>query len=252
MIINLPGFRVLGKQEREQFERHAAEIVCESFIFTADRDYLTARFAFFQKQPHLFLWSTAQAIEKYLKANILLLGEGTINKTHRHIKLAEKLTNSHPERLRIDLAIPNGWVDQGVTFWPRSDVHNFLTRIEKLGAPNVRYDQVGLEIHLQDLVFLDRLAFCLRHRLVSESVQSCRLVGEDLKRCFFDLNYAFAPENHEHPALTGLTLFHSSVTTLEAALKSCYGYASLYREWVSRSMDFTKKDFESLIKTANS
>jgi hypothetical protein len=54
----------LPQEQRERFEEYAIKIVCESFIFTADRDYLTARFAYFQKQSHLFLWSAAQAIEK--------------------------------------------------------------------------------------------------------------------------------------------------------------------------------------------
>lgn len=241
MKINLPGFNALLAQEQERFRRSATEIVCESFIFTADRDYLTARFAFFQKQSHLFLWLTAQAIEKYLKANILLLGKGSITKRHHHAEMATDLMESHPERLQIELSIPEGWEDQGVTLWPSIDVLGFLKRIEKLGSPNVRYDQVSLEIHLQDLVFLDRLAFRLRDRLVAESVQSCRLVGEALTDCFLDLNDAFAPADYRHPPLAGLRQFHASVTTLEAALKGCYGHQALYKAWAKNSMDYSPK-----------
>lgn len=239
MRIDLPGFNALTEYEQDRFKRNTAEIVCESFIFTADRDYLTARFAFFQKQPHLFLWSTAQAIEKYLKANILLLGDGAITKNHKHTDLATKLMKSHPERLQIDLSTPEGWINQGVTIWPSLDAPDFLYRIEKLGSPDVRYDQVPQELHLQDLVFLDRLAFRLRDRLVSESVQGCRLVGKALKDCFFDLNVAFAPADYAHPELAGLSLCHASVSTLEAALSGCYGHAALYGAWVAESMKFS-------------
>lgn len=241
MKIDLLGFNALTEYEQDRFKRYAAEVVCESFIFTADRDYLTARFAFFQKQSHLFLWSTAQAIEKYLKANILLLGKGVITRCHKHTSLAKDLLRSHPERLQIDHSIPEGWEDQGVTLWPSIDVLDFLKRIEKLGSPNVRYDQVSLEVHLQDLVFLDRLAFRLRDRLVAESVQSCGLVGEALKDCFLDLNDAFAPADYRHPALAGLRQFHASVTTLEAALKGCYGHEALYKAWAKSSMDYSPK-----------
>ena len=236
----------LPQEQRERFERYATEVVCESFIFTADRDYLTARFAFFQKQSHLFLWSAAQAVEKYLKANILLLGSGCIKRTHRHTKLAKALRESHSNRLNIDLAIPIGWPEQGVTYWPSLNVDGFFERIEALGSPDVRYDQVQLDVHLQDLVLLDRLVFSMREQLVIETVQSCRLVGDQLKSCFFDLNYSFAPADCVHPSLVGLRLFHTSVSTLEVALKGCYGHAGLYGAWAQKSMGLRPEDIGRL------
>lgn len=241
----------LPREEHERFERYATEIACESFIFTGDRDYLTARFTFFQKQSHLFLWSAAQALEKYIKANILLLGQGAITKTHGHKSLADSLRKVRPEGLSIELAMPKGWAEQGVAGWPDVDVDGFLLRIETLGAPDVRYDQVQLEVHLQDLVFLDRLAFRLRHQLIAEEVVSCRLVGDQLKQCFFDLNYPFAPIDHQHPKLIGLRLFHTSVTTLEAAVKGVYGHAAVYQEWAMQSMRLKPEHVQRLSDRSN-
>lgn len=247
MKIDSAVLNALPRNQRERFERYTEEIVCESFIFTADRDYLTARFAFFQKQSHLFLWSAAQAIEKYLKANILLLGTGRIKQTHHHTKLANTLRESpQASRLIIDVAIPNGWQEQGVPDWPSRTVDGFLERIETLGSPNVRYDQVQLDVHLQDLILLDRLTFSLRDRLVVERVQDCRLVGDQMKSCFWDLNYSFAPTDYEHPPLLGLRLLHTSVTALEAALKGCYGHADLYGVWAQNSMGLKLEDIERL------
>lgn len=251
MKIDNSILNALPQEQRQRFEGYAGEIVCESFIFTADRDYLTARFAFFEKQSHLFLWSAAQAIEKYLKANILVLGSGRVTRTHHHTKLATALRESHPERLEIDLPMPLSWVEHGVNLWSSLTVDGFLERIEKLGAPDVRYDQVQLDVQLQDLVYLDRLAFSLRQRLVEEKVQDCRLVGDQLKSRFFDLNYSFAPADHQHPSLAGLRLFHTSVTTLEAALKGCYGYSNLYGAWVQDSMGLKPKDVELLSRRGN-
>lgn len=251
MKIDSSVLNALPQEQRERFERYATEVVCESFIFTADRDYLTARFAFFQKQSHLFLWSAAQAIEKYLKANILLLGSGCIKRTHHQTKLANTLRESQAKRLNIDLTIPNGWSELGVPHWPSLNVDGFLERIETLGSPDVRYDQVQLDVHLQDLVFLDRLAFSLRDRLVTETVRDCRLVGDQLKSCFLDLNYSFAPADYEHPSLMGLQLFHTSVTTLEAALKGCYGRADLYGVWAQKSMGLQPRDIERLSRREN-
>lgn len=248
MQIDPTVLKVLPRDERDRFIRNANEIVIESFIFTGDRDYLTARFAFFQKQSHLFLWSAAQALEKYLKANILLLGCGEIKRIHQHTELAKTLRKTHPERLEIDTAIPDGWAEQGVAIWPHVDIDGFLHHIETLGSPDVRYDQVQLEVHLQDLVLLDRLVFCLRHLLIAEPVESCHLVGEQLKHCFFDLNHSFAPEGFEHPPLVGLRLFHTSVSKLETAVNDCYGYADVYKRWASKSMDMKQKYIERLIK----
>ncbi|WP_305807280.1 hypothetical protein, partial [Stenotrophomonas sp. YIM B06876] len=125
----------------------------------------------------------------------------------------------------------------------------FLQRIETLGSPDVRYDQVQLQVHLQDLVLLDRLAFRLRHLLVSESVESCRLVGEQLKRNFYDLNYSFAPAEFNHPSLVGLTLHHCSVSKMEVALKGVFGYGNLYKEWAQKSMKLTENDIQRLLKS---
>jgi hypothetical protein len=249
MKIDPSVLNALPPEQHNRFIRNANEIVIESFIFTGDRDYLTARFAFFQKQSHLFLWSTAQTLEKYLKANILLLGCGAVRRTHEHTKLANILKATHPDRLEIDTAIQNGWKEQGLTFWADVDVDGFLQRIESLGSPDVRYDQIQLEVHLQDLVLLDRLAFRLRHQLITEPVWSCRLAGEQLKQCFFNFNYSFAPAEFNHPSLTGLTLHHSSVTQLEVALKGFFGCRLLYKEWAKNSLGMTEKDMQRLMKS---
>lgn len=249
MQIDPSVLNALPPEQHDRFARNANEIVIESFIFTGDRDYLTARFAFFQKQSHLFLWSTAQALEKYLKANILLLGCGAVKRTHEHTKLAKILKATHPERLEIDTTIQNDWKEQGSVFWPEVDVDEFLQRIESLGSPDVRYDQIQLEVHLQDLVLLDRLAFRLRHQLVIEPVRSCRLAGEQLKQCFYDFNYSFAPADFNHPSLMGLTIHHFSVSRLEVALKGVFGYGLVYKEWAKDSMGLTEKDVKRLMKS---
>lgn len=249
MKIDPSILNVLPREQHDCFVRNANEIVIESFIFTGDRDYLTARFAFFQKQSHLFLWSAAQALEKYIKGNLLLLGNGSTKRIHAHRKLAITLRESHPERLDIDLTLPNGWLEQGVMDWASLDTDEFLLRIETLGSPDVRYDQVQLEVRLQDLVFLDRLAFRLRHQLIAEPVESCRLVGEQLKQYYFDLNYSFAPADFKHPPLRGLTLHHSSVSRLETAVKGGFGHASVYQDWACMSMGLTKINVQNLLNS---
>lgn len=245
MVIKPAFLNVLPSEQHDRFIRNATEIVCESFIFTGDRDYITARFAFFQKQSHLFMWSAAQALEKYLKANILLLGGGSIDKIHDHINLSNILRKTHPELLMIETSIPRGWDD---VIWPELDADGFLKRIESIGSPEVRYDQVKLDICLQDLVFLDRLAFKLRYQLVGETVESCKLVGDAMKVDFFRLNYPFAPSDFQHKPLPGVLLFHGSVSKLEAAVNGCFGYPAVYQKWAESSMKLSQKAIAKLLK----
>lgn len=237
----------LPKREQDRFERITNEIIIESFIFMGDRDYLAARFAFFQGQPHLFLWSAAQAIEKYIKANIALLTEEPVKKTHKLVELAGTLRRWRPERLNISTSIPDGWLEQGVSHWPDAEVDDFLARLQECGSPAVRYDQVKLFLRLQDLVFLDRLAFGLRDRLVVEPVDECKDVSEVLRAKFFDLNVSFAPPGYNHPSLRGVTICRSKTTKLEVALNGYYGFRDIYREWAKNRLSLTADDIERVL-----
>lgn len=239
--------RRLPKCEQDRFERVTNEIIIESFIFMGDRDYLTARFAFFQGQPHLFLWSAAQAIEKYIKANIALLTEEPVEKSHKLVELSDTLRKWRPERLHIPTSIPDGWLQQGVSSWPDAEVDDFLARLQECGSPAVRYDQVKLFLQLQDLVFLDRLAFCLRDSLVVEPVDECRDVSEVLRAKFFDLNVAFAPPGYSHPSLRGVTICRSKTTKLEAALNGCYGFRGIYRDWAKNRLSLRADDIKRVL-----
>lgn len=243
--------RRLPNEEHALFERHATEIVCESFIFTGDRDYLTARFAFFQRHPHLFLWSAAQALENYLRANILVFGSGVATNTQGHENLGNELRRIRPERLNIELGMPPGWAEQGVVHWHDLNAHGFLQRLEKLASPALRHEQFPLEIHLQDLVLLDRLVFSLREQLVDENVVNCKLVGEEFKQCFFDLNYPFCPSGQKHPHLTEVRPLHTTVTTLEDAVKGAYGHGAVYQAWAQQSMRMKPKYLQRILDGAN-
>lgn len=236
----------LPPDQLDKFKSLTTEIVIESFVFPADRDYLTARFAFIENQNHLFLWSAAQAIEKYLKANILLLGIDGVKKTHKLMGFAQLLRAAHPKRLMIDTSIPDGWHELGVGSWPTTSIDAFLLHLETWGAPSIRYDQSGFYVHIQNLVLLDRLAFQLRERLVQERVNECKYVSEQIKRCFFDFNISFAPKDYNHPPFKGLTLASMSVSTLEAAIKGLFGRPELYITWAKINLKLTDDEITKI------
>jgi len=246
---NFEKLKNLSPEQQASFKGATTKIVCESFVLTGDRDYLTARFAFFQKQPHLFLWSASQAIEKYLKANIILFKKEKISRNHKLRTLFSSLEKSYPDRIILQLTVPRDLSEQGVTYWPEITTEDFLLRLEKIGSPDVRYNQIKLEDTLQDLVLLDRMAFSLRAGLINEPVQACRNVGRQISNCFLDFNYPFAPADHPHPSVEGITLVHHSVSTLEAALNGCYGNASLYKEWAIQHLALSPGTLDRLLKS---
>lgn len=60
-------------------------IIRGMFIDTADMNYVGARTAFFERRDYDFWWLTLHAVEKYLKATLLLNGQ-TANKPNHNIE----------------------------------------------------------------------------------------------------------------------------------------------------------------------
>jgi hypothetical protein len=66
-----------------------------------------------------------------------------------------------------------------------------------------------------------------------------------------NLNFSYAPADYDHPSLANLRVFHTSVTTLEAALKGCYGHPGLFGVWVKKSMGLKDLVVEKLSRREN-
>jgi HEPN domain-containing protein len=81
--------------ERDELERFVNAFGTQSFRDQADRDYIAARLACRHELFPQFLWSSQQAIEKYLKA-ILLYNRIKANNVKHDLDLALSLTQSLP------------------------------------------------------------------------------------------------------------------------------------------------------------
>ncbi len=67
---------------KRKFEYHLLGIIEETFIETADEDYVWARMLLLNKNSRMFFWGALQALEKYFKA--LLLQQGISVESHSH------------------------------------------------------------------------------------------------------------------------------------------------------------------------
>lgn len=65
------------------------EIARQMFVATADQNYILARTAYFNELDVDFFWLSAHALEKYLKAILLLNGRSAKNYGHNIIDLYE-------------------------------------------------------------------------------------------------------------------------------------------------------------------
>jgi hypothetical protein len=75
--------------EHEYYE--IIRFITQCFRDIADKDYINARFCYFSQLDNQCLWSSQQAIEKYIKSILLLNGVSTLKLNHDLNKSVEKL-----------------------------------------------------------------------------------------------------------------------------------------------------------------
>lgn len=141
--------------EEDKLDRYLNSFATQSFRDQADRDYIMARLACRYELFPQFLWSSQQALEKYLKA-ILLYNRINATKVRHDINEAMRLTEGLP--FKIDLS-------------KRS--RDFISTIATYGE--FRYLDVPFHVYGQVLVDLDLTVWELRRYC-----QVLNVFGKDL------------------------------------------------------------------------
>lgn len=90
----------LSAAEKDRLDRSINSFATQSFRDQADRDYIAARLACRSELFPQFLWSSQQAIEKYLKA-ILLYNRIKATKVKHDIEAAMSLTSKLPFTIEL-------------------------------------------------------------------------------------------------------------------------------------------------------
>jgi hypothetical protein len=146
--------------------RHS--IVDELFIKTADDNYVTARWCFTYGLNVDFFWLGVHALEKYLKAALLLNGssgkdylEGTKRKKYGHDirKLYADVQPLAPELLPANLTRPP--VIASVD-WHDEPTEKFIGRLLFFGQADNRYQLYGYISRREDVFKLDQAVFAVR------------------------------------------------------------------------------------------
>ncbi|MDT6939823.1 hypothetical protein RI570_06655 [Brucella pseudogrignonensis] len=142
------------------------------FAQPADTNYLLARYTKINFIFSEFYWQSAQAIEKYLKAGLILNG-------HSSKKLQHDLTNIWGSYKRTYKRCPVPEFEKPVQLnsdlWDSGSLDDFINRINKYGDIDCRYGLVSYDTFPTDLFKLDALIFELKRRVVGLNW----LVGKD-------------------------------------------------------------------------
>ena len=146
----------------ERIEVLKNNLVSRLFVNTADQDYALARIAHCMQMDNGFFWLAGQAIEKLLKASLLLNGHSAKNSGHNLIELYRTVeayaSDLLPERLKKPC-----WLEFRSEFsWQEETPLAFLERIQIYTDPNTRYNVFGTSLRGEDLIHLDQLIFALR------------------------------------------------------------------------------------------
>jgi hypothetical protein len=203
------------------------DIIREMFIDTADMNYIGTRAAFLERRDHDFWWLTLHAVEKYVKAALLINGATVNQSNHNLLTLLKRLQAIDrravpPPFVRPALASGVGWFD-GLN-------EDFIKSLNVFGSSANRYGAYSYVISDLDIFRADHLVYWARRH--ARTFQQALPSGEEIdwieelannprlwrhhseaplerladmprfnhaKRSLFRGNFAFFPERRHRP-----------------------------------------------------
>lgn len=148
------------------------------FVDTADQNYLIARWAYHRGMFLDFFWNSVHALEKYLKASLLLNGRSAIknqreeNYGHNLECLFEEVGSYALDLFPEMLTQPH---QLDVPHWREETPTAFLARFNGLGNANNRYNLFGYVQRWEDLHHLDQMVYFARR--VAFNLDMCPFIG---------------------------------------------------------------------------
>lgn len=171
------------RDEDQLFEFCRRELVVRTFLETADSTYITARWQFFHGLFFEFCWNATHALEKYLKATLLLnnikvtrIGhdiEAAFNRAQKNLG-ADLLPSEFPQALISRIAHITS--DNERQKLKHNGPKAYIKALARKGGPNARYAMSSHVIPRTDLYCLDATAFMIRR--LSENLQLQEKVDE--------------------------------------------------------------------------
>lgn len=192
MSREIPHFKRMPEHIKSSAECNAVDVIYESFVVPGDQDYLMSRLLAQKGLPRGFYWAAAQAIEKYLKAFLLMNDEGVRRfKAHPIKALFEAARVIDTSIASLDI-LPHQsiQVHASVSHHLKTfAIMDFINDIEKHGSADNRYNTLGVEYNTGHLCAMDSLSFKLRGKIGAIPI------GESFKKLSPDLILVFEKNN---------------------------------------------------------
>ncbi len=137
----------------------------ELFLKAADQTYVVARWCYLNKLFYDFYWNAAHALEKYLKAALLLNGRSSVKDPegnsfgHNIVKLYAVVCTFSGEIIPMHLQQPSKLKNM---YWLEETTEQFVLHLSREGDANNRYKLFGLRQRPEDIYKLDMLVFAIR------------------------------------------------------------------------------------------
>jgi hypothetical protein len=202
MSEEIPYFKRYPEYVQSSAESNAVRVIYESFVVPADQDYLMSRLLAQKGLPRGFYWAAAQAIEKYLKAFLLLNGKSVLKGFNGH-----PLKKLFEASMGIDISFAdlNILPHQNIEVKPdlshhlkKFGVSEFFDDLEKHGSADNRYNALGVQYNTGYLFAMDSLSFQLRSKINVISInESFRNLSPDLILIFEKNNPWFHEEKNQ-------------------------------------------------------
>ena len=255
MSKEIAHFKLMPEETQISAECNAVGVIYESFVVPGDQDYLMSRLLAQKGLPRGFYWAAAQAIEKYLKAFLLMNGEGVKEfNGHPIKKLFEAASKIDTTLNDLDIQPHHSiHVEEGfLRFLEKFTIQRFIDELERHGNADNRYNAFGVEYNTGHLCAMDSLSFHLRGKVGVISIEeSIKKLSPDLIETFEKNNPWFSTK--ENLSLSpipseGLPIqFSSSVTKLEILIKNKSNPAySMALQWLKAKMKLPKEISEQL------
>jgi len=230
---------------RSCIEHFAVKVIYESFIVPADEDYLMSRLLAQKKFYRGFYWAAAQAVEKYLKAFLLMNGEGVKKYRGHSIKaLFEAATKIDTTISALDI-LPHNTIlidDRIASHFRTFTATEFIEEIGKYGCPDNRYNVFGVEYNTGHLCALDSFSFKIRNKIgVLPITENFNKLSADMYLMFEKNNPWYQEEENgtlfQIPSKEFPILSSSNTTTLDYLKNNSDDEAyKLVLKWLSEKM----------------
>ena len=249
MSKEIADFTHMPEEAQASAETSAVKVIYESFVVPGDEDYLLSRLLAQKGLERGFYWAASQAIEKYLKALLLMNGESVKKfKKHPLKELFKAATNIDTSLLSLDISPhPSIQVEDDISqYIKKYSIQQLIEELEKHGDADNRYNAFGVEYNTGHLFAMDSLSFQLRGKIgVIPIGETLKRISPDLIITFEKCNPWFSTKENLLPISLPSKDFSIqdsiSVTQLDILIKNKSNPAySLALQWLDAKMKIPK------------